>query len=122
MVSLLNWFEIPVKDMERAANFYGNTFHFHMHEMGMEGGEMVMIMNEDHQADGALVKHKDRKPSHDGTIVFLDCGDDLQPFLDRVEGNGGKILTPKTVMDKESGAFAFIQDSEGNKLGLHSTK
>jgi predicted enzyme related to lactoylglutathione lyase len=122
MVSLLNWFEIPVSDMERAANFYGNVFGFHMHEMEMEGGEMLMVMNEDHQADGALIKHSDRVPSHEGTIVFLDCGDDLQSTLDLVEENGGKILTKKTQMDPETGAFAFIEDTEGNKIGLHSAK
>jgi predicted enzyme related to lactoylglutathione lyase len=122
MVSLLNWFEIPVKDMVRAADFYGSVFNFHMHEMEMEGGEMLMVMNEDHQADGALIRHEDRVPSHEGTIIFLDCGDDLQPILDKVESSGGKILTQKTVMDPETGAFAFIEDTEGNKIGLHSAK
>jgi predicted enzyme related to lactoylglutathione lyase len=122
MVSLLNWFEIPVTDMERAANFYGNVFGFHMHEMEMEGGEMLMIMNEDHQADGALIKHESRKPSHDGPLVFLDCGDDLQPMLDKVEESGGKILSEKASIDPETGAYAFIEDTEGNKLGMHSLK
>ena len=41
-------------------------------------------------------------------------------MLDRVEGAGGKILMPKTVIGMDAGYFAMISDTDGNTVGLHS--
>ena len=53
--------------------------------------------------------------------MFLNANPDLQAVLDRVEGAGGTVLMPKTVIPMEgAGVFAMIADSEGNTVGLHS--
>jgi predicted enzyme related to lactoylglutathione lyase len=59
-------------------------------------------------------------PSMDGTIVYLNAGDNLQSTLDKVRLNGGKVVVPKTQISPEIGFFAMFTDTEGNKLGLHS--
>ena len=43
----------------------------------------------------------------------------LQAMLDRVEEAGGSIVLPKTSIG-DNGWMAYIMDSEGNKIGLHS--
>jgi len=43
-----------------------------------------------------------------------------QIILDKVEKNGGKIVTPKTPHADGNGYFALFLDSEGNRIGLHS--
>jgi predicted enzyme related to lactoylglutathione lyase len=44
----------------------------------------------------------------------------MDKVMSRVESAGGKIVVPKTSVDKY-GNIAFIIDSEGNKVGIHST-
>jgi hypothetical protein len=41
--------------------------------------------------------------------------------LSRVEKAGGKVLLNKTFLSEEAGHIAFFTDTEGNKIGLHST-
>jgi predicted enzyme related to lactoylglutathione lyase len=52
----------------------------------------------------------------------LNANPDLQLVLDKVEKAGGTIKTPKIFIDEETGSMAFIIDTEGNIVGLHSTK
>ena len=39
----LNWFEIPVTDMQRAKHFYQTIFSVHMDEQEMMGFQMAMF-------------------------------------------------------------------------------
>lgn len=63
----------------------------------------------------------DIKTSGDGTIVYLDAGDDLQKVADKIEANSGNVIMPKSAIAPEKGFYAMFIDTEGNKLGLHST-
>jgi predicted enzyme related to lactoylglutathione lyase len=38
----------------------------------------------------------------------------------RAEQAGGKILTPPTDMGKMIGTIAYVLDTEGNRIGLHT--
>ena len=55
----------------------------------------------------------------EGTLVFLNAGDVLQPVVDRVEAAGGRVLSARMHMG-EFGVAAFIVDTEGNKVALHA--
>lgn len=118
----VNWFEIPVNNMNRAMKFYENSMNFHMKEEKMQDTDMGMFPMESKAmgAGGSLVKAKDYKPSHEGSIVYFSV-DNIESTLDRVKANGGKILQPKEPIG-EYGFIAFFEDSEGNKIGLHSMK
>ena len=56
------------------------------------------------------------------TIICLNTNPDLQNVLNRVEKVGGKISMPKTSIDENTGYLAFIADTPGNNIGLHSNK
>jgi hypothetical protein len=71
---------------------------------------------------GAIVAGPGSTPSDTGTLIYLNAGKDLSHVLERVEPAGGRIVMPKTLINKESGYFAIFIDSEGNKLALHSNK
>jgi hypothetical protein len=45
----------------------------------------------------------------------------MDPVLARVEAAGGKIAMPKTSIGP-NGFMAFIIDTEGNQVGIHSTE
>ena len=118
--SLISIVEIPVIDIQRAINFYESLLAIRIEKIEMGDTLMGVIPSPENTVNLVLVKGSDYSPSKNGTIIYLDAGNDLQIFLNKVEKSGGKMITPKTQISSEMGYFAFILDSEGNKLGLHS--
>lgn len=116
------WFEIPVKNMARAKKFYQYIFEIELDDLPMEQGpKMSMFPVEEGGVGGALIEAQDfYTPSHEGTLVYLAANPDLQDVLDRIEPNGGKVLNPKTQISDEYGYMAVFEDTEGNRLALHS--
>ncbi len=59
-------------------------------------------------------------PSHAGALVYLNV-DNIDGMLKRVHASGGKTLMPQMGI----GAYGFIahfEDSEGNRVALHSNE
>jgi len=119
----LNWFEIPVTDMQRAKNFYDKVFDINIALDNMMGMEMGFLPFEDGngKVSGALVKSDMHKPSMDGAVVYLNANPDIQKVVDRIENAGGKVVMPKTLINEQVGYMAFFTDTEGNKIGLHAS-
>jgi predicted enzyme related to lactoylglutathione lyase len=119
MRNALNWFEIPTGDIERAARFYGTIFDTDLEiEEATPGFKMAQLPYEE-GVGGALVQGEGYTPNPQGTVAYLNGGDDLSTVLDRVAEAGGEVLMPKTSIG-ENGFAAFFLDTEGNRLGLHS--
>lgn len=68
-----------------------------------------------------MCEHPDLQPRDNGTQVYLNAGHDLAPILVRIEAAGGKVVLPKTEITPEIGYMALFVDSEGNRVGLHSS-
>ncbi len=118
----LNWFEIPVTDFARARTFYENVLGRSIESMDMGPITMGMLSTDPNVVGGAIVHSEESAPSKQGTIVYLNGGDDLTPMLARVELAGGSVAVPKTEIGGDFGFFAYFIDTEGNKVGLHSMK
>lgn len=123
MKNAINWFEIPVSDYERAKTFYQNILgvtitDFHMPEKNMKYGMFPYDM-ENGGVGGAIVQMTELKPSGDGSTVYLNGGEDLNQALNKVQGEGGQIVMPKTDIE-ENGFIAQFMDTEGNRVALHS--
>ena len=119
MASALNWFEIPVSDMDRAVKFYNTVLGADMKAgPAMPGYTMAMLPSED-ATGGALVQGEGYTPTTEGALIYLQCGDDLSVSLGKIAGAGGKVLQPKTDIG-ENGFIAYFLDTEGNKVALHS--
>ncbi len=119
----LNWFEIPVKDVNRAKKFYESAFNMKMQPMQeMMGMKMVSFPWEmgNGKVNGALVESEMHKPSMDGSVLYLNANPKIQNVIDRIEKSGGKVLMPKTEIGENIGYMAFFVDSEGNKVALHA--
>jgi predicted enzyme related to lactoylglutathione lyase len=118
----LNWFEIPVTDMQRAKHFYQVIFSIHMDEMDMVDFTMAMFPYgpSSGKVSGALVKGEWYKPSSDGTIVYLNANPNMDPVLEKIEAEGGKIIMGKKQISEEIGYMALFIDTEGNRVALHS--
>jgi predicted enzyme related to lactoylglutathione lyase len=120
----INWFEIPVTEMDRAKKFYETIFDIQMQPMEMPGCLMSVFPSDSSKGliSGALVKMDMYEPSTKGVVLYFNANPDLQLVLDRVEKSGGKINMQKTLINPEIGYMAFISDTEGNTVALHSNE
>lgn len=120
MKNLISVIEIPTSDFARAAAFYKAILNITIEEVDMEDFKMGLFPN---AADGIaihLIHGSGYAPSANGTIIYLNGGDDLQVVANKIEASGGKIIVPKTEIGPDMGFYALFTDTEGNKLGLHS--
>jgi predicted enzyme related to lactoylglutathione lyase len=122
MKNQINWFEIPVSDMDRAISFYSNVFGYEMSREESPNTEMALFQGnaEEYGATGCLVKYDQVEPYGQGTVVYFSV-EDLTQGLKRVRNSGGKVVLPKTDIG-EHGYYAHFIDTEGNRIALHSLK
>lgn len=124
MANVINWFEVPALDFDRAKKFYETILGGDIYVSEMMGVKMGFFnMGEDQNGiGGALCYGEEYKPSLVGTKVYFNANPDLAIALSKVEEAGGKIVLGKTLITEEYGYMAFIVDTEGNFVGLHSSK
>jgi predicted enzyme related to lactoylglutathione lyase len=119
----INWFEIPVTDFDRAKKFYETIFDYQMPENQMGPAKMGFLLYDFKNGGrgGAIVHNPEfYTPSKNGTLVYLNCEPDLSGVLDKVAAAGGKVLQQKTEIGQNLGYWAIMEDTEGNRVALHS--
>lgn len=118
----LSWFEIPATDIRRAKKFYEEVFDVQLQELILNDQlKMQLFPVEEGTIGGSLVEHKDfYKPGHQGPLLYLNANPDVQVILDRIKKSDGKVLVPKTQISPDFGYMAVFEDSEGNRVALHS--
>lgn len=116
----VNWFEIPVKDLGRATSFYERVLDCTISIQDFGGLKMgwFPMAPEGPGSTGSLVQHESYVPSYEGSLVYFSVAD-INAALEKVEEKGGKILNPKNSIG-EFGFVAHFEDSEGNRIALHS--
>ena len=122
----VTWFEIYVKDMQRARNFYERTLGTRLEKLDTPASEVSEMysfpMGKDkYGSTGALVKMNGGPAGGGaGTIVYFECKD-CSVEAGRVQRNGGSIMKAKFPIAPH-GFIALGSDTEGNMFGLHSMK
>ena len=110
--------------MDRAISFYETVFEITMerHQMGPLDMGWFPLIDGKMGAPGSLVHYPEHyKPSHEGPLLYFSAhSGDLSNEMGRVENAGGKILSPKKQISDENGYMALIEDTEGNRIALHS--
>ena len=124
--NVINWFQIPTVDLSRAAKFYSAILANEVKVQDFNGMTMGFFpMSGGLDSDGVggclMQPAPGEKPSKEGTTVFLACDGQLDAVISRVEAAGGKIMNQKIFMG-DPGYMAVIEDTEGNRVGLHSWK
>ncbi len=115
------WFEIPATKFERAVKFYHDILDVDIVEEEMGGLQLGLFPHDDKTSvSGAIIYGMDFKPSKDGSIVYLNGGNNLATALSKVEDAGGKVIVTKTHLGDEIGYIAHFIDTEGNRVGIHS--
>lgn len=78
MKSVINWFEIPVADMDRAIKFYESVMQVALRREKMDVADLAIFPHQDPATGGALAKFDGVTPSSQGAIIYLHT-DNLGP-------------------------------------------
>ncbi len=118
----VGWFEIPVNDIDRATKFYETLLEIKLRRQDAMGYEMVWIpmVDDAYGAPGALMKGPGYDVGSKGPVMYFTCPD-IESALQRGEEAGGKIILQKKDIG-EYGYIAWLSDSEGNTVALHTRK
>lgn len=122
MANVLNWFEIPAADLNRAVKFYSEVLEGKFYITDFAGFKMAFFPMEGNGVGGALCQGEWYKPSKDGAIVYLNANPDLSIPLSRVNAAGGQVIMDKKWISEDIGYMAMFIDSEGNRVAFHSNK
>ncbi|MEZ5038642.1 MAG: VOC family protein [Saprospiraceae bacterium] len=119
MANAINWFELPASNFQRAVKFYHEITNKELQLFEQGELQMAFFSAENKGVGGCVTYGNGNKPQAEGTLVYLNGGDDLAQPLSRVEKAGGKVVMPKTSIG-ENGFMAIFMDTEGNRVALHS--
>ncbi len=120
---MISWFEIPVMDIQRAKKFYEAIFDIKLASMDMgDEFKMEVFPGDETSVSGALVYNESwYQPSNtDGPLIYLNGNPDLQTIEDKIEEAGGKVAIPRRQISPDHGFMAVFEDTEGNRIALHS--
>ena len=123
MANLLVWADLPVKDMVRARKFYSHVLGHPVDDMPGQEGKVALLMQPgtgsetDAAIDLATESMTEPSTTH-GPVIYLSTDGDIDGMLKRAEEAGGKILKPKEDFGEYGGWLAYIEDTEGNLVGL----
>ena len=102
-------FEIGCKDKAKTVDFYAELFDWNI----SEEGPAAMIAPEAKGMTGHITS-LGHEPHH-YTIFYVEV-EDVAAYLEKANALGGKTLVPP--VDIPTGTFAWMQDPEGNTVGL----
>jgi len=119
----ISWFEIPVSDIQRAKTFYETIFEVTLVDMDLgDTFKMAVFPGDMESISGALIYNPEwyRPSNTHGPLVYLNGNPDLQVIQDRIDTAGGTVTIPKRQISPDHGYMAVFEDTEGNRIALHS--
>jgi predicted enzyme related to lactoylglutathione lyase len=105
--------EIPAITAEESAGFYSGIFGWKVKTRG----DGALAFDDTGCVSGTWVKESDRTPDEQTRIYIMV--DDISETLQKVEDGGGRVLTPRTDIGPNMGAFAAFADPAGTEFGLY---
>ncbi|XZG71634.1 VOC family protein [Chitinibacteraceae bacterium HSL-7] len=113
----INWFEIPVLDLDRAGQFYEALFATTLTPTCCG---MKIFPYQEGSVGGGLIQSDDFAPAKGGVLPYLNANGQLDTLLERLVALKAEIVQPKTEVSPEIGHIAIFIDCEGNRIGLHA--
>ncbi len=124
----IDWIEIPVTDMGRAAGFYGRIFETALEVVeklpGIRSAFLPMPDTARSVPVAVLIEGEAFVPAgYQGCRLYFQAEPTMEAFLARVEEAGGAIEMPPMPIGPatDQTVLALFFDTEGNLLGAHGT-
>jgi predicted enzyme related to lactoylglutathione lyase len=119
MTRVINWFEIPAANFERAVAFYENTLGIALKRDQMNGRRLALFPYEGTATGGCVCEAPAADAGPGGPLIYLEAGADVGTVLSRIEANGGRVVTGATRVSDDIGDIGVFIDTEGNRVGVH---
>ena len=113
------WVDIPVNDLGRAISFYEAILSKPVEKVAEHGLEFGLLPHTEDNVSGCLCVQKDRKPSCDGPLVYLNVEGRLDQAIEIARSLGQEIIVEKEQIGPY-GHRAVLLDTEGNGIALYS--
>jgi len=119
----VQYFQIPVDDMERARKFYLEVFGWEIHSTDMEGNYHAVhtvpidengMPKEPGGINGGLFERSAYGLQGVSIVINVASIDD---YIKKIESTGGETVAPKTKVG-DIGFYATVKDTEGNAIGI----
>jgi predicted enzyme related to lactoylglutathione lyase len=107
------YLEIPATTGEASAEFYSSIFGWTVKQRG----DGALAFDDTGEVSGTWVKEGDRTPDEQTRIYIMV--DDISESLRQIVAAGGRVLTPRTDIGSNMGAFAAFADPAGAEFGLY---
>ena len=123
----VNLFGLPVDDMERAKEFFSETFYWNFMATGLDGNHHFLttvptdengLPIEPGGINGWLLQRGAYEQQVTSIFIKVNSIDDT---IDKVEANGGKLVLAKVPI-ADFAYLAQIKDTEGNLISLWEDK
>ncbi len=127
------WFEIPVKNLDRAISFYSELLGIKITKHKLYQTEYGIFNKNNTGVGGCLVERANHVGNGVSMFFYVTV---LSDAIEIALGNGATIVTKKTLLkqvdvngktvlahnliDNQVGYYAEILDSEGNQISLYS--
>lgn len=111
------WFDIPVAELKRAADFYSAVLAVKVDIFSEAGFSFAVIEHSD--GNGGCLVPNPADISNKGVMLYLNVNGRIQDAVAKVNLHGGKVLQAVHAIGPH-GFRAVVIDSEGNRVVLHS--
>lgn len=119
VTSRVSWFDMPVRDLDRAIDFYRVVLDCEITVEKATSGSIGVIAHSDGEIAGSLFKKEGYLPSPQGILVYLNVNGRLEEAVQQVRRMGGHVLREAHAISPW-GYRAIVLDCEGNRVALHS--
>ena len=112
------WFDVPVVDLDRAVGFYAAVLAIKVSKESFDGFSFA-VLEHDQGNGGCLVPNAGEVSSTQGVLVYFNVDGRIRDAVAQVERHGGRVTEPVHAIGPH-GFRAIVNDSEGNRVALHS--
>jgi predicted enzyme related to lactoylglutathione lyase len=112
------WFDIPVADLDRATAFYAEVLAIKVQKEQFGEFKFSVLDHQDGNG-GCLVTKPEEISAVKGIMLYLNADGRIRDAVAKALGLGGKVIEDVHSLGPH-GFRAVIQDSEGNRVALHS--
>ncbi len=116
-ITEMNWWEIPVPDLDDAKRFYGEVFGWTFQPFGED---YFAALGPDGNMLGGIFKASDEELGNGVRITFKT--DELEVALERVTGAGGTVVTQRSEIGGDMGWWAAFTDPAGRWIGFSTDR
>lgn len=122
----LAWFEIHVRDVTKAAEFYGTVFGWTFTPLGDADesldGYLVITLAGGESGNGGIARTAtpDEPTGRESSVLYLHV-DDIPRTIELALSAGATLHRPLMNIGGAHGLCAIIRDPDGNHVGLWSS-